>query len=417
MADFFSAETFKPAFTDRPSPRISYGLHFPEAAAKHVKETFHASRVYIIASKSLSTNTDALERLKAALGDRTVGVRIGIGSHTPIADIVDIIAEVRPLEVDCLITLGAGSLTDGAKLVRFAIANDAYSVEDINTLWGGPSHSNPARRQDLKRPTIPLICIPTSLSGGEYQQLAGATEPAPSHAKRSFEPHVDPDLVIQDPELSMTTPEWVWLSTGIRAVDHCVETLCSLKSNEKGDREASQALSKLIPGLLRCKHSPRDLQARHQCQLGVVEAMSAVSSGVPLGASHAIGHQLGPLGVGHGETSCIMLPAVCKYNAAKGANNDRQALVRELLVREKTVNELLQAKGVEVEETDLADILDAVIRELGMPRTLKDVKVGREKLDGLAENSLGDIWIKTNPVPMTEKAQVMEVLEMVVGDV
>jgi alcohol dehydrogenase class IV len=50
-----------------------------------------------------------------------------------------------------------------------------------------------------------------------------------------------------------------------------------------------------------------------------------------------------------------------------------------------------------------------------MPQTLKAVNVGRDKLDKLAENSLHDIWIKTNAVPMTEKSQVMEVLEMVVG--
>jgi len=65
--------------------------------------------------------------------------------------------------------------------------------------------------------------------------------------------------------------------------------------------------------------------------------------------------------------------------------------------------------------SDLGDILDAVIRKLDMPRTLKDVGVYRDKLDLLAENSLKDHWIKTNAVPITEKSQVMEILEMVVG--
>lgn len=62
---------------------------------------------------------------------------------------------------------------------------------------------------------------------------------------------------------------------------------------------------------------------------------------------------------------------------------------------------------------DLGDILDAVIRELGMPRTLKEVGIGRDKLDLLADNSLRDHWIKTNAQPITEKSQVMEILEMV----
>jgi alcohol dehydrogenase class IV len=297
--------------------------------------------------------------------------------------------------------------------VRWALANAVYTAADLNTLWGGHSH-NPLKRASISPPTIPLICIPTSLSGGEYQSIAGGTDSI-SHAKRTFEPGVDPELVIQDPELCLTMPERVWLSTGIRSVDHCVETLCSLLSNPHGDRKAREGLVKLIPGLLRCKHDPRDLAARHLCQLGVVDAMSAVSSGVPLGASHAIGHQLGPLGVGHGETSCILLPAVCKYNAKEGGNTERQAEVVAFLANDRTILALLEAKGLDAGKVDLGDILDCVIRELSMPRTLKDVKVGRDKLDVLAENSLHDIWIKTNAVPITDKAQVMEILEMVVG--
>jgi alcohol dehydrogenase class IV len=128
-------------------------------------------------------------------------------------------------------------------------------------------------------------------------------------------------------------------------------------------------------------------------------------------ASHAIGHQLGPLGVGHGETSCIILPAVCKWNAAQGANNARQQACIDILMRDAEVRRLMSSRS----NVDLGDILDVVIRELGMPRTLKEKGIGRDKLDLLAENSLKDHWIKTNAKPITEKSQVMEIFEMVVG--
>jgi alcohol dehydrogenase class IV len=124
---------------------------------------------------------------------------------------------------------------------------------------------------------------------------------------------------------------------------------------------------------------------------------------------------LGPLGVGHGETSCILLPAVCKFNAAKGANVSRQARVHKFLTENPLVGEVLKKYKVEPNSSDLGDVLDAVIRELGMPRSLKDVGVGRDKLDLLAENSLHDRWCQTNPVPLKEKSQVLEILEMVVG--
>ncbi|KAF2454139.1 hypothetical protein BDY21DRAFT_291986 [Lineolata rhizophorae] len=442
MAPFFGTETCRPAFDNKPTPRISYGLRFPEAVAAHVDSDFHSRSVFVIASRSLDAHTDAVSRLKAALGPRLAGVHVGISPHTPVPEVLDIVAEVRALGgVDCIVTLGAGSVTDGAKLVRFALANAAYDADALDTLWGKGGAVNPRRRPEaaIVRPTaVKLVHVPTSLSGGEYQSIAGATDARSAH-KHTYEPGLDPELVVQDPELAATTPAWVWLSTGVRAVDHCVETIASNLGNARGDEWARRGLAKLVPGLLRCKRSfdrrrggggaadndngndededdeEEALRARHQCQLGVVEAMCAVSSGVPLGASHAIGHQLGPLGVGHGETSCILLPAVCRYNAARGANTAKQADVARVLRGDGLVAGVLAARGAgrPVDDMDLADMLDLVIRELGLPRSLKDVKVGRDKLPALAKSSLNDIWIKTNAVPITEEAQVMEILEMV----
>lgn len=126
--------------------------------------------------------------------------------------------------------------------------------------------------------------------------------------------------------------------------------------------------------------------------------------------------QLGPFGVGHGETSCILLPAVCKFNAKHNANRDRQARVREFLINDPIISEVLRDHSINTEKADLGDILDAVIRELGMPRSLADVGVylNQLQLHELAENSLHDRWCQTNPVPLKEKEQVLEILEMVV---
>ncbi|KAK2689883.1 hypothetical protein QWA68_010716 [Fusarium oxysporum] len=412
MAFTFGDEVCYPAYEGRETPKVSYGLRFPEACLRHCRDTLSTSKVYVICSKSLAQSTDALERLRSALGSRIAGVRIGINPHTPIAQVLEVVNDASNLNIDCLVTLGAGSLTDAAKLVRLALANSATSEEEMNTLWGTPK-SNPMLRNNISKPTIPLIHIPTSLSGGEFQAIAGGTE-SQGHAKRTFHCEgVDPELVIQDPELCLTTPEWVWLSTGIRAVDHCVETLCSLVSNDKADEWSKKGLVKLVSGLLASKADPKSLQARHLCHQGVVSSMCAVSSGVPLGASHAIGHQLGPLGVGHGETSCILLPAVCRFNFDKKANVERQGVVRDLL-EQNEVWQLLQVKGLDKSAVSLADILDVFISTLGMPRSLEEVGVGEDKLEVLARNSLDDIWIQTNAFPITETSQVVEILNMCV---
>jgi len=413
MSFQYGVDTLRPAFDDRKVPYITYGLHFDEACQKHVENTFQAERVYIIASKSLSTNTDALKRLQKALGGKVVGTRVGMDPHTHWNQVIEVARDAGPKNPDCIITLGAGSLTDAAKVIAWMLANGIETSDELDRMWSGHAH----RRTDLRPPTIRHVAVPTSLSGGEYQSIAGVTRDDGSHQKCLFEPpERNPCLVVVDPGLTTTTPERIWLSTGVRAVDHCVETLCSLLSNEKGDAEAEKGLLKLVPALIRTKRDPNDLDARFQSMMGVIEAMSAVGSGVPLGASHAIGHQLGPLGVGHGETSCIMLPAVCKWNEKEGANVERQTYCKQVLLKDQVVKALVEDKlGDDQSKFDLGDILDVVIRELGMPRTLKAVNVGRDQLEALAKNSLTDHWIKTNAKPITEKEQVWEILEMVVS--
>jgi alcohol dehydrogenase class IV len=272
--------------------------------------------------------------------------------------------------------------------------------------------TQPAKRVN-KPSTIPILSIPTSLSGGEYSNLGGGTHPT---THQFIDGSCGPSLVMLSPELTTTTPDSIWLSTGVRAVDHCVEGLCSLmNTTSASDATCEAGLRLLVPGLLRCKQDAGDLEARLQCQLGVVEAVKAVfQHGVPLGASHGIGHQLGPLGVGHGETSCILLPAVCKYNVS--ANAERQALVSKILWSDEKVSSVLRERGLVEGEADLGDALDAVVRELGLPRNLKDVKVeGEETVQKLAQNSLKDHWCISNPRPLREQAEVLKILDMVRG--
>lgn len=262
-----------------------------------------------------------------------------------------------------------------------------------------------------------MICIPTTLSAGEYSRFAGGTS-SETHLKVIMtHPRLYPSLVILDPALTTETPEWVWLSTGVRAIDHCVEAMCSLQSILAVDVEAERALKLLLPNLLKTKADPGDLEARLQSQLATnyVLVILLYAPKILLAcASHGIGHQLGPLGVGHGETSCILLPAVLLYNAR--ANSGKQEKVKDIIWSDETVVDVLKKAGLQKDKSNAGDALDAVFRALGMPRTLKDVGVGRDKLDILAENSLHDPCCAVNPIPLTEKTQVMEILETVVGD-
>ncbi len=113
-----NGESYRPAFPPRTKPHISTGLPFPEACAHHITNTFHASRVYIIVSNSIS-KTENFTKLTDALGDKVVGVGKGIKPHTPWDDILEIVKDIEEKGVDIIVTLGAGSLTDGAKVITF----------------------------------------------------------------------------------------------------------------------------------------------------------------------------------------------------------------------------------------------------------------------------------------------------------
>jgi hypothetical protein len=111
-------EIYQPAFPPQKKPYISTGLPFPEACAKHITSTFKASSVYIIVSNSIS-KTETFTQLEQALEGKVVGVRKGIKPHTPWDDIVEIVNDIREKGADIVVTLGAGSLTDGAKVITF----------------------------------------------------------------------------------------------------------------------------------------------------------------------------------------------------------------------------------------------------------------------------------------------------------
>lgn len=294
-----------------------------------------------------------------------------------------------------------------------ALANDVKTLDDLSNLTSDAQSSDPKPCQ------IPIINIPTSLSGGEYSAFAGATDTRHDHKASFAHPSMGAALIILDPALSVSTPEETWLASGVRAIDHCVEGLCSLDDKVSRDSDAhfEKGLRLLVANLLITKGDWEAEEPRLNEMMGVIEAMKGLASGVQMGGSHGIGHQLGPLGVGHGQTSCVLLPAVLDYNLLHGSQTvkDKQKKVLDILWSEDKIAEFLHAKRVP-RDADLGDIVGAIISELGLPRTLKDVGVDRDKFDKLAETSLKDRWLKTNAIPLKEKSQVLEILTIAAGD-
>ena len=374
--------------------RVVHGRDFAEAAAEEVQR-LDAHAVLVLASASLARDTDLVTRLGDALGNRLAGVRTGIGAHTPRTDVVAAANEARAVQADLLLTLGGGSLTDAAKMVGLCLGNEVTEPAQLDAFRAELRTDGSLHRPAVKPPGVRSIVIPTTLSAGEYTAFAGCTDPV-RKVKESFgHPLMIPRVVILDPAVTRPTPEWLFLSTGLRAVDHAVETLCSVRPSAFGDAGALQALRLLGRGLPGVKTDPSDFEARMDCQLGAWLSIAGSQAGVPMGASHAIGHVLGgTANVPHGYTSCVMLPHVLRFNAA--VRRAEQGMVSEAFGRAGE---------------PAGDVVAALVAGLGLPGRLREVNVPRDLLPRIAEESMHDRWLHTNPRPLEGPAAVLEILE------
>ena len=367
---------------------VVFGRPAADAVAAQM-DRLRLSRAFLMVSGTLNRTTDEIEKIRKSLGSRCVATFDAMPPHTPREAVIAAAEQARAANADLIVTVGGGSITDGAKAVQICLANNVRSVEDVDRVRAVKGVA-----PDMNAPTVRQISVPTTIAGGEFSSIAGVTNTRTKVKEMLRHELVMPRAVILDPAVTVHTPEWLWLSTGIRAVDHCVEGLCSHEAHPYADAQALKGLSMLAQALPRVKTNPGDLDARMDCQIGTWLSMGPLSSGVPMGASHGIGYVLGAAyDVPHGYTSCVMLPSVMRWN--KPDNAARQAQV---------------AAAMGQPGKDAADVLDDLIGGLGMPRRLQDVRIGPEHFDRIAERAMATPWIPRNPRKILDPAQVREIL-------
>jgi maleylacetate reductase len=361
------------------------------AAAAVVEQTdrLRASRAFLMVSGTLNRQTDEIDKIRRALGPRYAGMFDAMPPHTPREAVIAATNQARASDADLIVTVGGGSITDGAKAVQLCLANDVGTVEGIDQIRTVRGVAPP-----MTAPRVRQISVPTTIAGGEFSAIAGVTNARTKVKEALRHALAMPRAVILDPAITAHTPEWLFLSTGIRAVDHCVEGICSREAHPYADAQALHGLSMLAKALPRVKADAQDIEARMNCQIGTWLSAGPLASGVPMGASHGIGYVLGAVhGVPHGYTSCVMLPCVMRWN--QSVNAERQALVAAAMGRPGE---------------DAADVLDAFIRDLGMPRRLQDVGVGPEHFDAIAIQAMATPWVPRNPRKIDGPEQIYEIL-------
>lgn len=383
-------------FTMQAQERVVFGEPAGEALTTEIKQR-GARRVFVTSTRSLAKLSDGpLQVIEKALGSLHVGTFSAISSHSPREDVIAGAAAARAAGADIIVAVGGGSVVDATKAM-------------LMCLWHGvdsPAGMEPYRsgRDDGRIPTpmapppdgSRMIAIPTTLSAAEFTPNAGITN-SETHFKQSFSHRLFvPMTVILDPEMTRATPEWLLVSTGIRSVDHAVESYCSPTANPATEPLSLQGLRLLHRALPAIVERPDDLAARLDAQSGMWQAIAASIAGAGSGASHGIGYVLGSgYGVPHGHTSCVMLPAVLRWNAS--FNGDRQKA-------------LSAAMGAP--ERSAGDLVAELVQRIGQPGNLRALGIKRESLPDIAERAMTYAPVRRNPKKINGPADVMEILEI-----
>ena len=370
------------------------GRRTAEALAEEA-ELLGAQRIFLLVSTTLRKNTQEIAEIESALGARLAQTYDGIAAHAPRTDVLKAMAAARAAEADLIITVGGGSVTDAGKVIALGLKHNILTHEDFEGFYVYVDDNSETVAPVFDGPDIRVICCPTTLSGGEFNTMGGVTDDRENKKQGYTHRMMAPIAIVLDPALTLHTPEWLWHSTGVRAVDHALESLSSNHSSYFCDGVAESALRLLSQAMPEVKADPANLDARLRCQIGAWQSMIPIIGGVPMGASHAIGHVLGGTAdVPHGYCSCVMAPAVLAFN--KPVTGAKQVKVSDSFGRPGE---------------DASVVLDEFIRGLGMPRSLGEVGVDKDQLDLIAEYTMLDFWSRTNPREITGPADVRSILE------
>lgn len=335
-----------------------------------------AERAFLVAAPS--AEGDAVARVHAAMGARRAGTFAQTRPHAPYATVLAAAAAARDASADAVVSVGGGSVIDTARLVALCVAEGLATDEELHArrARGGSGVVLP----DPPLRALPHVAVPTTLSAAEYSDGAAATGGEPLAKQLFIGAALATRTVLVDPTLALLTPAPAWVTTGMRAVDHAVESLCSPNRVVVVEELAMAALRRLHDALPRALDEPDSVAARAAGQEGAWMSFFGVASGT-LGLSHAIGHQLGGrLGVPHGVASAIVLPHVLRRSDAEDG---------------------LRAVAEALGAADAATGVEDLSRRLHLPQRLGDLGLELTDEDALADAVLADVLLAGADPPLT----------------
>lgn len=380
--------------------RIVFGNEKIDSLRDEVKK-LGGKRVLVLSGRTVAEKTDSVRRINEGLGDLSAGVYSGLIQRAPLSTAIEAANMAVANGVDTLVGVGGSTISDAARMIAVLMAEGITTVDQLRQLG---EDQDMVLEPNLDRKSLPLqVSIPTTLSAGEFNMGGGnVLDDQAGHKIRVRHPRLYSDLIMLDPVMTEGTPDWLWLSTGVKALDHCIERLYSTGNQPAIDAPVLAAAEMLFTYLPKSRESDGDPEARLQCLVAAWMSMMGAPN-FSMGLSHAIGHIIGVhYSVGHGYTSCVTQPYVMEFNRPVSAA--KQALLAR--------SAGLDTRGMsdEAAAEAAARAVDDFIMGMGMPHRLRELEIPEEDLPKIAELVLTDGGTRSNPIYITSAEQVMGVL-------
>ena len=244
-----------------------------------------------------------LNKVRQALGSRTVIEFGGIKPNPQFTTLMQAVAVVHRESIDFLLAVGGGSVMDGTKFIALA-ANYDGKAEDLLLRGFRPVPVASAH------PIGTVVTLPATgsemNSGGVISYQGGKFV--------VFSPLVFPKFSILDPTLTYTLPPTQVANGIIDTFIHTVEQYVTLPAEGRfQDRTAEGILQTLIEIGKTTLDNPTDYNARANLMWCATNALNGlIGAGVPQDwTTHMLGHELTAMfGIDHAKTLAILQPAV-----------------------------------------------------------------------------------------------------------
>jgi alcohol dehydrogenase class IV len=282
---------------------------------------------------------------------------------------------------DGVIAFGGGSALDAAKAVALMVGQKRplWDFEDIGDNWTRVNVAGMA----------PVVAVPTTAGTGSEVGRASVITDSRQHVKKIiFHPRMLPAEVILDPELTVGLPPSLTAATGMDALSHNLEALCSPFHHPMAEGIAVEGIRLVHEHLPRAFHQPDDLEARGQ--MLVASSMGATAFQKGLGAMHALAHPLGALyDAHHGTLNAILMPYVLVANRSR-------------------IDERMKRLGAYLGLGDRGfdGVLDWILGlrgELGIPHRLADIGIDNGRSDQVGRMAVADPSAGGNPITFTDE--------------